>query len=156
MQFLNRTITILERTLQQHAAKTEANIKTFRWHLGRPLQDASQQGRQIGAKDLQNGGKMEPNGAKWSHNGGPRGSKRIVVVVVGVAGRAALLVTRFPVICQDRFFWGGEIWGLIFRFFSGLFFVCFLNVFLMNFGSHFGDLFNTFSDETCECFLVRF
>ena len=38
--------------------------------------------------------KWSPKGAKWSHNGGPRGSKRIVVVVVVVAGRAQLASER--------------------------------------------------------------
>ena len=38
--------------------------------------------------------KWRPKGAKWSHNGGPRGSKRIVVVVVVAAGRAQLASVR--------------------------------------------------------------
>ena len=38
--------------------------------------------------------RYSPKGAKRSHNGGPRGSKRIVVVVVVAAGRAQLASER--------------------------------------------------------------
>ena len=71
----------------------ETKIHEIRGHFGLPSQDASKEAKWR-PRNLKMEATWSRKGAKWSHNGGPRGSKRIVVVVVVAAGRAQLASER--------------------------------------------------------------